>query len=1060
MSNLEMTYGTAKNLTKNTYQRTGYEFIGWSTDKNAKTPEYQDEQNVNNLSAVDGGTVTLYAVWSTNNYTLTVDPNGGKWNNTTDTTEVNGDYGTTINIQNPEPPTGYTVSFNPDGGDNLESITATNTFTGWTKEGEGTLDGNNSYTYGEGNGKITANYDYGTITLPSTEKDGYEIDEWYDEDGNPVGKPGEEYKPEKDETLTPHWKANKYTIVFDANGGSGNMANMSMTYDTPSNLTRNAFTKAGYVFVGWNTDKNATSAQYVDGQSVNNLTTQNGGTVTIYAIWKRTITITYDANGGTGAPSSQTGTLYNSQASVDIKLSDDRPSKEGFSFNGWATSKESSTAEYQPGNTYPFSDSVTLYAIWGTNSYELTVNPNGGRWNGSKDTSLVNGDYGTTAVIADPEPPAGYTVTFDGNGGTAGQTTITSTKRFSNWTVEGPGTLDGTVYTFGAGNGSLKANYKDNAITLPEAKKDGYTVDGWYNEDGERVGGENDQYTPTGDETLHVEWKANTYTIVFNNNGGTGSMSNMSMTYDTPKNLTSNAFTRAGYNFFGWSTDKDATTQTYTNGQSVNNLTIENGGTVTLYALWRKTITVTYNADGGSGAPTVSTGTMYNAQTSVEITLSTTKPTKSGYTFNGWTATQGSTQVDYQPGGTYSFSNNTTIYAVWGVNNYTLTVKPNGGKWNNTTNDSTVPGDYGTTTTIADPIPPAGYTITLNANTGNVTPASVTSTKSFDKWTKSGAGTFSGTTYTFGAGDGTLIASYTNNEVTLPTPTKTGYHCTGWYTASSGGTKRADAGGKYTPTASETLFAQWAANTYTVVFNNNGGSGTMSNQTMTYGTATKLTTNAFTKTGYKFVGWNTDQNETTAQYTDGQSVTNLTDVNGGSVTLYAIWRKDITITYNVNGGTGTITASTGTLYNSQSSVNIKLSSSKPTREGHTFLGWSTSDTATSATYQPNTEYPFSNNTTLYAVWSINTYTLTINPNGGEYNGTAENTTVKGQYNSTITIANPTPPPGYTVTFNGNGGSSASSTLTSTKSFDKWEVTGNGTLSGTKYTFYAENVYYY
>lgn len=76
------------------------------------------------------------------------------------------------------------------------------------------------------------------------------------------------------------------------------------------------------------------------------------------------------------------------------------------------------------------------------------------------------------------------------------------------------------------------------------------------------------------------------------------------------------------------------------------------------------------------------------------------------------------------------------------------------------------------------------YTVTFDANGGSVTPASATQTSA-------------------GA------------AITLPTPTRDGYNCTGWYTATSGGAKRGDAGGSYTPTASETIHAQWSAKTYT-----------------------------------------------------------------------------------------------------------------------------------------------------------------------------------------------------------------------------------------------------
>ena len=1034
--------------------REGYTFLGWFTATSEGTSigcaggKYTPTANI-----------TLYAQWKVNSYNLTVNPNGGTWKGQTSNTVVKGDYGNTTDVPNPTPPKGYTVTFNGNGGTTPSSITATNTFTGWTKEGQGNLSGT-TYTFGVGDGSLTANYNRGSIKLPSTDKEGYEINEWENEDGDPVGKPGEEYTPEKDETLTAEWTANTYTIRFDGNGAtSGNMSDLSMTYDELKTLSANAYAKTGYKFLGWNRSSTATSVQYSDQQNVKNLTNKNGAVVTLYAIWQKTITISYDANGGEGAPNSQTGVLYNSQASVSIKLSSTKPTRAGYTFNGWGIEENSSEVKYDAGNTYNFSDNITLYAVWGVNNYTLTVDPNGGTWRNTTNTSKISGDFGTTTAIADPVPPTGYIITFNGNTGTAGQSSITSTKSFSNWTLEGQGSLNGQTYTFGNGDGTITAHYTDNSITLPNATKTGYHCTGWYTSasGGTKRGDVGGSYTPTQSETLYAQWAPNTYTIKFNGNGATGgSMSDLSMTYDSAKNLTSNAFTRTGYTFFGWSTNKDATKESYTNGQSVNNLTETNGGTVNLYALWKKTVTITYNANGGSGAPASQSGTMYNAQANVSITLSSTKPTRTGYTFLGWNTDKNATSATYASGGSYSFNTDTTLYAIWDANSYKLTVNPNGGTWSGSSSSQSFTQDFGTTKSIPNPTAaPAGYKITLNANTGSVSQTSVTSTKSFSNWTKSGSGSLSGTTYTFGAGDGTLTANYKNNSVTLPTPTKTGYHCTGWYTAASGGTKRANAGGSYTPSAVETLYAQWAANTYTIKFNGNGSTGgSMADLSMTYDSSKNLTSNAFTRTGYTFFGWSTNKDATKESYTNGQSVNNLTETNGGTVNLYALWKKTVTVTYNANGGSGAPGASSGTLYNAQANVSITLSGTKPTRTGYTFVGWNTSSTATTASHQPSTAYSFSNNTTLYAVWDANSYTLTVNPSGGTWNGLTNSQSFTQDYGTTKTIANPTPPSGYTVTFNGNNGTAGTSSLKSTKSFSKWTKSGSGSLNGTTYTFGA------
>ena len=87
---------------------------------------------------------------------------------------------------------------------------------------------------------------------------------------------------------------------------------------------------------------------------------------------------------------------------------------------------------------------------------------------------------------------------------------------------------------------------------------------------------------------LYLNWVANTYTIKFNSNGGAGTMSNISATYDVNKNLSANTYTKSGYNFNGWNTKADGSGTTYQNKSSVKNLTTTNGGTVTLYAQWKQ----------------------------------------------------------------------------------------------------------------------------------------------------------------------------------------------------------------------------------------------------------------------------------------------------------------------------------------------------------------------------------------------------------------------------------------------------------------------------------------
>ncbi|MBR7042531.1 MAG: InlB B-repeat-containing protein, partial [Bacilli bacterium] len=180
--------------------------------------------------------------------------------------------------------------------------------------------------------------------------------------------------------------------------------------------------------------------------------------------------------------------------------------------------------------------------------------------------------------------------------------------------------------------------------------------------------------------SLYVNWVPATYTITYNANGGSGAPSATTYTYATSGtvNLSTTVPTRADYTFLGWSTSSTATSATYSAGGAYNKNVASN---VTLYAVWRvngATYTINYNANGGSGAPSA---TSYIYSTSGTVNLSTTVPTRTGYTFLGWSTSSTATSATYSAGGAYSknIAGNVTLYAVWKANTYTITYNANGG---------------------------------------------------------------------------------------------------------------------------------------------------------------------------------------------------------------------------------------------------------------------------------------------------------------------------------------------------------------------------------------------
>jgi uncharacterized repeat protein (TIGR02543 family) len=143
----------------------------------------------------------------------------------------------------------------------------------------------------------------------------------------------------------------------------------------------------------------------------------------------------------------------------------------------------------------------------------------------------------------------------------------------------------------------------------------------------------------------------------------------------------------------------------------------------------------------------------------------------------------------------------------------------------------------------------------------------------------------------------------------LATATKAGYTLAGWYTERNGGGTQILEDTEVSIVTSQTLYAKWSANTYTVTFDANGGSGSMEAQNFTYGTPANLIANTFTKTGYDFAGWATSASGS-KEYDDQDSY----PTPATNTTLYAKWSANTyNITYNLNGGTNEANPATYTI---------------------------------------------------------------------------------------------------------------------------------------------------
>ena len=195
---------------------------------------------------------------------------------------------------------------------------------------------------------------------------------------------------------------------------------------------------------------------------------------------------------------------------------------------------------------------------------------------------------------------------------------------------------------------------------------------------------------------------------------------------------------------------------------------------------------------------------------------------------------------------------------------------------------------------------------------------------------------------------GTDSVSATSGQAmpSITKPTKTGYTFGGYYTGTNGsGTQYYKADGtsakNWDKSEDTTLYAKWTANTYTVTYNKNKPSsassdvtGTTASSSHTYGTDKNLTQNGYSLVGWTFGGWNTQANGSGTNYSDKQSVRNLTSTSGATFNLYAKWTANTyAVTLDQNDGSGGSANVTAT-YDS-----AMPSATRPTRDGYVFQGY-------------------------------------------------------------------------------------------------------------------------
>lgn len=172
----------------------------------------------------------------------------------------------------------------------------------------------------------------------------------------------------------PAWTT--YAVKYNANGGSGAPSAQTKVHGTTLKLSSTKPSRTGYTFKGWGTTSTDTTVDYAAGANY----TANAA-ITLYAIWQiNTYTIFYNANGGTGAPASQTAN-YNTTVTLSSTIPTKAPEGDvEYVFKGWSTSENAATASYQAGGNYVVKSNTTMYAVWAVAAtrWDVVYSANGG----------------------------------------------------------------------------------------------------------------------------------------------------------------------------------------------------------------------------------------------------------------------------------------------------------------------------------------------------------------------------------------------------------------------------------------------------------------------------------------------------------------------------------------------------------------------------------------------------------------------------------------------------------------------------------------------------------
>ena len=623
---------------------------------------------------IPAGDEVLTAQWTTDFYTVLMDYNGVTYSGQTQSNAYAMPGSTLKNYPYfPSDP----------------SQTEGKSFLGWESEASGTFTPeNNIYSYvPSGNETLTAKwaeatleitFDYSGITyngktsttvltVPGTEL-GYKIPSFSQNPADTAGKllkgwkaDGKFYTEAEVREMVPAaamtflacWTEEYYKVTFDYNGIVYDQKRFEEKYALPGRsigttpgIPNEPYEAYNQVLLGWQTE----GGELISNDEVSRYIPSGNETLT--ARWSKYVTVTYDANGGKANSKKEYVPLGEAVRRAN------NPTRTGYKFAGWF---EKETGKRAENDVYLPTADVTLVAQW-KEFYTLTYDANGGSYTYDSyktaevikgEGTYLNGEYGykkegftLEGWCEDPE--------CEGPVLTGNYIPERDTVLYAKWTTYYTVTLDPGIGSVSSNTVIVKAGESIGYLNNPQSREAAF--DGWYL-DQEWTRRATKGYIPEADVTLYAKWSSNTYRVTFHA-GGAWIYDNQSQEYagevtrqaekNRPLAESSISTNRSGYECI-WYLDQEY--QTPFNWSSAVEADLD------LYAAWRKTIKVYWDADGGRDTSGKTNGSFIVRQGEA---YSLPKVERDGYGLAGWVTDDG-TEVTGQT----RFYENNSIKAVW-----------------------------------------------------------------------------------------------------------------------------------------------------------------------------------------------------------------------------------------------------------------------------------------------------------------------------------------------------------------------------------------------------------